>query len=243
MKSAVIDAFDTLAATTNPENRWQTVVELSQSLGFTGLNVARLDNTNMNLHWLNTSMRADWITEYIEKDYLTIDPLVVDRGGGPDAMYLQSGTLGRNDASRDMYNYNHGLKDAGFGTLRCARYGPDLGESTYVTLCSDADPLEMQRGSPIDLDLFSAMLSITITGAAGGPANDILQGPQLRISTRQREVLSLLASGYHNSGIADKLGITEVAVRKHFAGARRALNAATREQAMAIALQNGLLHL
>ncbi|MBT8154261.1 hypothetical protein KMP13_10195 [Epibacterium ulvae] len=52
-----------------------------------------------------------------------------------------------------------------------------------------------------------------------------------------------MAQGYKTARIAEKLGVTEATVTLHFGAARKALGANTREQALVIALQHGLLTL
>jgi len=54
------------------------------------------------------------------------------------------------------------------------------------------------------------------------------------LTTRERDVLAMLAAGQLYSRIADRLGIAEITVRKHVQSARGKLGAATRDQAIAI---------
>ncbi|MGJ8623900.1 MAG: response regulator transcription factor [Yoonia sp.] len=63
------------------------------------------------------------------------------------------------------------------------------------------------------------------------------------LSTREKDVLHYLAAGLRNDAIASKLGIAEITVRVHITSARRKLGAATREQAIALAIQSGQLPL
>ena len=63
----------------------------------------------------------------------------------------------------------------------------------------------------------------------------------ISLTTRERECLSLLARGMRNDRIAEELDVSMVTVEFHLANARRKLNSATREQALAIAVQMGLV--
>lgn len=244
MTNLIADTFEKIAATQDPDARWAAAVKLSEALGFTNVLVAKANGTLKDIHWMNTNMPADWIEEYIAQSYVDVDPLVSKLAHGSASMALASGQLSREDApSERAYDYDHGLKGAGLSTLMCTHFGQANVPGTYVTLCSDTDIVDMQRQSPIDLKLFSALLSIVITEPVKSVPNSTLLQAEVALTVRQREVLSLLADGYQNVGISEKLGITEVAVRKHFAAARQVLGAATREQAMAIALQKGLLFL
>lgn len=63
------------------------------------------------------------------------------------------------------------------------------------------------------------------------------------LSRREGQALTLLAQGYSNRSIAKLLDITTPTVAMHLQNARRRLNARTREQAVAIAMGQGLIDL
>jgi DNA-binding CsgD family transcriptional regulator len=60
-----------------------------------------------------------------------------------------------------------------------------------------------------------------------------------RLSTREREILSLVASGTSNKGIARALAVSANTVKFHLATVFRKLNAATRAEAVAEAIRRG----
>lgn len=62
------------------------------------------------------------------------------------------------------------------------------------------------------------------------------------LPARERETLMWLARGLQSAEIAHRMGIEPVTVSKHLQGARLRLGARTREQAVAIAVRDGLLH-
>lgn len=61
------------------------------------------------------------------------------------------------------------------------------------------------------------------------------------LSAREREALKWLATGLRTAQIAARMRIEPVTVNKHFYCAIRKLKARTREQALALALRDGLL--
>ena len=61
------------------------------------------------------------------------------------------------------------------------------------------------------------------------------------LSGRELECLGLLADGMNYEQIAKRLRISESTVAMHITNTRRKLNAASREQAIAIALRTGLM--
>lgn len=63
-------------------------------------------------------------------------------------------------------------------------------------------------------------------------------GPK-SLSRREKECLTLLAKGMRTQRIAEQIAISPATVEFHFKNARRKLGALTREQALAISVQNG----
>jgi DNA-binding CsgD family transcriptional regulator len=59
------------------------------------------------------------------------------------------------------------------------------------------------------------------------------------LSEREKECLSLLAQGLRTQRIAERIAISPATVEFHFKNARKKLGALTREQALAISVQNG----
>jgi DNA-binding NarL/FixJ family response regulator len=67
--------------------------------------------------------------------------------------------------------------------------------------------------------------------------------PDSELSTREQEVLALLACGKTNKDIAAQLGITEATVKCHVSAILLRLNVSDRTEAVVTALQRGLVHL
>lgn len=67
--------------------------------------------------------------------------------------------------------------------------------------------------------------------------------PGSDLSSREREVLSLLVNGRSNKEIATSLGITEATVKCHVSVILMRLDVSDRTQAVVAALQRGLVHL
>lgn len=67
--------------------------------------------------------------------------------------------------------------------------------------------------------------------------------PDADLSSREREVLSLIAEGNSNKAIASKLGVTEGTVKCHVGAILARLQAEDRTQALIVALQRGLIHI
>jgi DNA-binding NarL/FixJ family response regulator len=70
----------------------------------------------------------------------------------------------------------------------------------------------------------------------------IRSGQPVKLTDREREVLSLLAEGLQHEQIAERLGISAETVRTHLKKASDRLGATTRTQAVATALRLGLIN-
>ncbi|MFN3171753.1 MAG: response regulator transcription factor [Hyphomicrobiales bacterium] len=64
-------------------------------------------------------------------------------------------------------------------------------------------------------------------------------GEPKHLSEREKQCLSLLAQGLRTQRIAERIAISPATVEFHFKNARKKLGALTREQALAISVQNG----
>ncbi|WP_052272473.1 helix-turn-helix transcriptional regulator [Leisingera sp. ANG-M7] len=244
MKNELIDTLDRLLHPQDPAGRWQAAQDVAQRMGVKSILVAQADGTLKDISWISTDMPDSWMEEYLCEGYVEVDPLVSELAARPGSMVLECGSLQQSgDVPGKAVAYNHGLRGAGFATLHCTRFGPPRGAGKYVTLGYAEDLRTARSNSALEMQLFSALLASTIEQDAPPPRERYSPpGPPL-LTTRQREVLSLLAEGMMTARIAEKLGLSEAAVSLHFANARRALGAATREHALALALKQGLISL
>ncbi|MFC1673063.1 response regulator [Pseudomonadota bacterium] len=69
------------------------------------------------------------------------------------------------------------------------------------------------------------------------------KGSGIKLTEREKECLLWLARGLRNDRISEKLGIKPVTVQLHIDKAKKKLHAATREQALSIAIQIGAVQL
>ena len=64
---------------------------------------------------------------------------------------------------------------------------------------------------------------------------------EVRLTDRQREVLSYLALGWETKYIAEELGVSWYTVRKHIENLRERLGASNRLDAVVIAMRLGII--
>lgn len=79
--------------------------------------------------------------------------------------------------------------------------------------------------------------------AAGEPVADESRPGVRQPSARERQVLALLAGGATDGQIADQLELSPATVQTHVRNAKAKLGARTRAQAVALAIQRGLIAL
>ena len=66
---------------------------------------------------------------------------------------------------------------------------------------------------------------------------------KISLTNREREVLSLIAMGYQNAGIGERLGISPRTVEKHRASLMQKLNVGSLAQLLTLAVREGLVDL
>lgn len=66
--------------------------------------------------------------------------------------------------------------------------------------------------------------------------------PDYDLTAREKEVLALMAEGLHNPDIAERLFVSRSTVKFHVSSILSKLNASSRTEAVALALQEGLLN-
>lgn len=71
--------------------------------------------------------------------------------------------------------------------------------------------------------------------------NRMTVSPKIRLTSREREILQLLAEGESNRSIAEKLFITEKTVKNHLTNIFQKLNVSDRTQAVLYAIKNKLV--
>jgi DNA-binding NarL/FixJ family response regulator len=106
-------------------------------------------------------------------------------------------------------------------------------------LLKDAEPAELVRGvraaaageSPLDAKVARTLLARQTDWA-----------PETQLSEREREVLTLVASGLANQQIARSLGISERTVKSHLTSVFQRIGVTDRTQAALWAERNGMHH-
>src|SRR5687768_5275630 len=118
--------------------------------------------------------------------------------------------------------------------------GPGLSGTPVAYLPSDVDALALTaavRAAAAGL----IVLDPTVAGATGVHAHSRTSESGEMLTTREREVLQLVAEGLPNKAIARELGISEHTAKFHVGSLLGKLGAASRTEAVTLATRRGIL--
>jgi len=118
--------------------------------------------------------------------------------------------------------------------------GPGLSGTPVAYLPSDVDALALAaavRAAAAGL----IVLDPTVAGATGVHAHSRTSESGEMLTTREREVLHLVAEGLPNKAIARELGISEHTAKFHVGSPLGKLGAASRTEAVTLATRRGIL--
>jgi DNA-binding NarL/FixJ family response regulator len=120
------------------------------------------------------------------------------------------------------------------------------GASAVLAIDARADELlAALRAIAAGLVVLPAGVSVDLLAGARRVATDpsAAQAPAAALTSREREVLGLLAQGFANKVIASRLGITEHTVKTHIAAVYEKLGARNRAEVLIAAARQGLVML
>ena len=222
------------------------VESITRNLGFDAFTygaAATPHPNNKGQNYIYTTLGSEWIRRYEELAYLEIDPrLILTCKSAIPLVWDQRNLRGRNSTS-DAF-----LDDAlQFGIASGVSFMFHGPHNSHVIVALDSaikenDDIRLQaitRNLP-DILMFGHyfheifMRSVTQMGAVPK-----IPGPPL--SNRERECLALAVHGMTTDDIAIKLEIKSRTVQFHFDSIRTKLGAANRQEAIALAVQSGVV--
>ncbi len=247
LENFTIDLLDNFDLQGDQERNWLIANKISEALGGSSLTMGAIGVTDDSPLWMRSSMGVDWLTEYVDQKYYEADRLTAHTKISANPLIVAAGTE-TDRGTAGWYNLNHALSDAGFKSLYLTPFsGGCAGVRTAVTFNTALTPQEMS--DPVHLRKIR-ILSTFMAGYIGAPESDaptsagkVTLTPRAMLSPRERETITYIAQGFRNSQIAHIMNIAEVSVRKNIVSVRRKLGATTREQAVAIAVKDGLISL
>lgn len=243
MQAMLIDALDRFRACTSADERWRCGAGLLTEAGSDWLTAGSAAPGPEAAVAVRSSTPSCLMRDYVDQRLYLDDPWMqlCAISLSPDVMDItrDSGPQGRPGKARVSRLFaDHGVSCA---ILMPCYGGPRTGGMVlYARSASAAEWLSHSEG------MAQASLLVAVLACHYRPDADDSDSPQQYhfrnpLSAREREVLSWLSSGLRTARIAERLGLSEVTVNKHLQSARRKLRARTREQALVIAVRDGLI--
>ncbi|MEP3346549.1 MAG: LuxR family transcriptional regulator [Litoreibacter sp.] len=179
----------------------------------------------------------EWVERYIDKDYARIDPVVQ----GCYRLFQPIDWKALDWSNKSSRSFLGEAVDAGLGNQGFSV--PIRGPSGQFALfsinhrCNDDTWASFTNERVAELLLISHYLNekaLQIEGKAD-------RGPTRSLSPREKDTLTLLATGANRANIAEKLKISESTLRVYIESARFKLGAGNTTHAVALALSFGLI--
>jgi DNA-binding CsgD family transcriptional regulator len=188
-------------------------------------------------------MPAEWLVIYDRRSYVEVDPRIQTLLAAALPIIWDQRSFRGRSAEIDEF-LDTGLR-YGLGSGVAVGFIDRKGHAVTVALNSEAGLIDPTRKAAMLQDMgdivlfahfFEEMFVATIIELSIPPRS---QGAAL--SARERECLRLAANGQTGDDIAGKLGITARTVQYHFDSIRSKLGANSRQEAVAKAVQAGIV--
>ena len=227
------------------DSHWLSAVRIAGEIGYTVVNMAAVSKYNGAPLWARTTMSEAWVALYVQKDYFKVDPLIVHMQSSNAEVSFDCSRPTLPGLDPAIEEFRQDVKHLGYGRFRAFPF--NWPTQTVYRITSFGLMADDPRPETPEMINKARFLADVLATRIGVPSSFISVGavwPRKSFLTdRERELLKYLALGLKNDRIAERCGLAEVTVRKHLVSAREKLGATTREQALAIALQNGLVNL
>ncbi len=231
-----------MMAETSASARFARLCEALAQFGIDQINYGYFDPAaaayaDADVHFLSTMSRS-WLAYYTDRKLHFTDPLVATVRAGNLLPYAWGESHGRQLENPEERRTAMETAEAGVRSALCipltSIFQPDVPVAgmTLGSTLNEARLAEATAGLVPQL--------ITLVHLFHGSAIGVLTRERLGItelSPRERDALSLIASGLRQGQIADRLGISISAVEQYLSNARRKLRARTLHEAVARALR------
>jgi len=184
---------------------------------------------------VNVSYPLDWIALYLEKGYEAVDP-VLKRNFHSFQTQLWSDTFREATSPREKAFVKHA---ADFGLVQGITIGMPARRHSAGSVFSFAGPEmgEHPRHATV-LEYLLPHLHVALMRIAFSPG-----GKALSLSPREREVLQWMKEGKTSWEVSQILRLSERTVNFHVQNVLAKLHASNRSQAVAVAIEQGLIGL
>ena len=228
------------------EANWLAIFDKIQNIipfEYSVAGIAEIDNNNTVMEYdiINVNYPAEWLTLYVENDFKDVDVIVKEHFSKFDLQYWENTQeqCRQTGRSREFW----GIAQE-FGLSRGVTYGAVTQDrKKHGSLFSFAGThVDLSSRTKAIIQNIIPHLHQILVKADLDRRNDKLQERNV-LSIREKEVLNWLKGGKSSWDISVILGISERTVNFHVYNVMQKLKAVNRPQAVAIALQLGLIDL
>lgn len=237
----LFQAAETLLTAHSADDAWLKSVALVQQNGGNALNVVEIETATATPVWFRSSMEGRWLDDYFAQEFYNFDPLILSACQGTQQTRMTHGKVqGFEELTPRTAAFADQIVTWGYHTLDYYVFATN-NDKTFKGVAFSYD--DQAQASAVDHQLLCAMIASVVHAPQNPQSPGATPLLAKALSVREKDVLRYLALGLRNDAIASKLGIAEITVRVHVTAARRKLGAATREQAIALAIRSGQLQL
>ncbi|MFD0916300.1 response regulator transcription factor [Pseudahrensia aquimaris] len=251
MNNDFIDLLSGIANT--PRDPWTPITTYFEKMGFPIVVWAGINTESQAPTGLMANFHDEWIEHYFSQEYMDADPWF---GKLVKAERTINYSFDRRhevfpEAGEQTFKMLGELWDMGLCTSHFPDTSKENGIASGFNLWSNIQEQELLTSIGERHGEFKVACALANNAILNAPLQGIdemygvttypIRGLGATLSTRELEALKHLSEGCRNDRIAEKMGISLPTVRFHFQNIRLKLKAQTREQALAIALTNGIL--
>lgn len=228
------------------EEGWASIHGVLSRIGASHLVAGKFAKKDQSILWVRTSMKDSWMKQYRERQYHSVDRVMRQGIDQSTTINIKRDDMNFPDENlSDLeQEFNLGLKDAGYGEIRVQTFTSHESETSKASaICFDDHKDVLENINYVHVTQVQSLISVFLNKPVSPNTPGLVKIGGHVLSGRERDVLAYLAQGMMTAKIAQKLGLADVTVNKHFNSAKKRLGAATREQALAIAMASGAISL
>ncbi|MEQ8480552.1 MAG: autoinducer binding domain-containing protein [Hoeflea sp.] len=233
------DFLDTIEGAKTREQVWQTCAAYFAA---NGLDKTIYVDSHAGGSRIFTTMPDAWLAHYQDQSYIRFDPFLEHcchtlQPVGTGREYLSDHSFLGEAARRLIMEAGEVGFRAGF-SCTTRKFGPNGAAGWNLGSELGRCELERIRDERGDMLRLAALYGHERIAAVGSDRQ-----ADLNLSLREKDCLRWSAGGLRTKEIAERMNLRPVTVELHLKNARTKLRAATREQAVAIALLKGVIEL
>ena len=87
----IIDISHLLDTRMDGDAVWEASVKATEAMGYSALNIVSFGSQDLSVNWFRSSMRTEWLEDYVAQEFMPIDPFLIGSIQGSDTGVPPSG--------------------------------------------------------------------------------------------------------------------------------------------------------